>query len=218
MSLIRKILLIFGGIVLLEVLLVFLPRMVEAACEPQWACSPDCIVTSCIWHDPTVYEPSEYCMNNTTASYGPVNCSAPLTDWPCGRVWVPNVEADCETKYSNGVSCNNGSASGGWRGCAGSPDATPTPTSPPAFVKALKRWEVTGTEARVEVQTVLRASRPEVLEELRKSKAGRFLGEILGPTAVIVKKGAQAKVLAALAELGLLANDQTSEVSMTSEV
>jgi len=89
---------------------------------------------------------------------------------------------------------------------------------PPAFVKALKRWEVTGTEARVEVQTVLRASRPDVLEELRKSKAGRFLGEILGPTTVIVKKGAQEKVLAALAELGLLADDQTSEVSMTSEV
>ena len=133
---------------------------------------------------------------------------------------LTNVEADCGTitEYNNAVSCNNGSASGGWRGCAGSPDATPTPTSPPAFVKALKRWEVTGTEARVEVQTVLRASRPEVLEELRKSKAGRFLGEILGPTAVIVKKGAQAKVLAALAELGLLANDQTSEVSMTSEV
>jgi len=76
---------------------------------------------------------------------------------------------------------------------------------PPAFVKALKRWETNGTEARVEVQTVLKVSRPEVLEELRKSKAGRFLGETLGPTAVIVKKGAQAKVLAALAELGLLA-------------
>jgi len=82
---------------------------------------------------------------------------------------------------------------------------------PPAFVKALKRWELNGTEARVENPVVLRVSRPEILEELRKSKAGRFLGEILGPTAVIVKKGAQEKVLAALAELGLLANDQTSE-------
>jgi hypothetical protein len=76
---------------------------------------------------------------------------------------------------------------------------------PPAFVKSLKRWELNGTEARVEVQTVLRVSRPEVLEELRKSKAGRFLGETLGPVTVIVKPGAQSKVLAALAELGLLA-------------
>jgi hypothetical protein len=76
---------------------------------------------------------------------------------------------------------------------------------PPAFVKALKRWETNGTEARVETQTILRVSRPEVLEELRKSKAGRFLGETLGPVAVVVKSGAQAKVLAALAEMGLLA-------------
>ncbi len=76
---------------------------------------------------------------------------------------------------------------------------------PPAFVRALKRWEANGTEARVEVQTVLRVSRPEVLEELRKSKAGRFLGETLGPVTTIVKPGAQARVLAALAELGLLA-------------
>jgi hypothetical protein len=77
---------------------------------------------------------------------------------------------------------------------------------PPAFVKALKRWEANGTEARIEVQTVLRVSRPEVLEELRKSKAGRFLGESLGPVTVVVKPGAQSKILAALAELGLLAD------------
>jgi hypothetical protein len=79
---------------------------------------------------------------------------------------------------------------------------------PPAFVKALKRWEANGTEARVETQTILRVSRPEVLEELRKSKAERFLGETLGPVTVIVKPGAQARVLAALAELGLLAEAQ----------
>jgi hypothetical protein len=75
---------------------------------------------------------------------------------------------------------------------------------PPAFVKALKRWENNGTEARLEVQTILKVNRPETLEELRKSKAGRFLGEMLGPVTVIVKAGAQSKVLAALAELGML--------------
>ncbi len=80
---------------------------------------------------------------------------------------------------------------------------------PPAFVKMLKRWETKGMEARLENQTILRVSRPEVLEELRKAKAGRFLGETLGPVAVIVKPGARAKVLAALAELGLLAEDET---------
>lgn len=76
---------------------------------------------------------------------------------------------------------------------------------PPALVKALKRWEVNGTEARVETQVVLRVSRPDVLDEMRRSKAGKFLGEVLSPTAVIVKSGAIAKVMEALAELGLLA-------------
>ena len=80
---------------------------------------------------------------------------------------------------------------------------------PPAFVRALKRWQLNGTEARVELQTVLRVTRPEVLDELRNSKAGRFLGESLGPVTIIVKPGAHAKVLAALAELGLLAESST---------
>jgi hypothetical protein len=75
---------------------------------------------------------------------------------------------------------------------------------PPALVKALKRWEVNGTEARAESQIILRVSRPEVLEELRASKAGRFLGEPLGPTAVIVKGEAIPRIAAALAEMGLL--------------
>jgi hypothetical protein len=75
---------------------------------------------------------------------------------------------------------------------------------PPSLVKALKRWEANGTEARVETQTILRLSKPEVLEEMRKSKAARFLGEALSPTTVIVKSGAVQKVMDALAELGLL--------------
>jgi hypothetical protein len=79
---------------------------------------------------------------------------------------------------------------------------------PPVLMKALKRWEANGTEARVQTQVVLRVSRPEVLEELRKSKAARFLGEMLGPTTVVIKEGAQSKVLAALAELGLLAEEE----------
>lgn len=83
---------------------------------------------------------------------------------------------------------------------------------PPVLVKALKRWETNGTEAQVQTQVVLRVSRPEVLEELRKSKAARFLGEMLGPTTVVLKDGTQSKVLAALAELGLLAEDETQKL------
>lgn len=76
---------------------------------------------------------------------------------------------------------------------------------PPAFVKALQRWEVNGTEARLERLVVLRVSRPEVMSELKNSKAGRFLSEPLGTTAVAIKPGAESKILEALAEMGLLA-------------
>ena len=75
---------------------------------------------------------------------------------------------------------------------------------PPVLVKALKkRWEVNLTEARAETKIVLKVSRPEVLEELRKSKAARFLGEPLGPTTVTVKSGAIQKVMDVMTELGL---------------
>lgn len=82
---------------------------------------------------------------------------------------------------------------------------------PPVFLHALQRWERKGTEARLESQVVLRLASPEVLEELRASKMARFLGEVLGPAAVVIKPGAQAKVLAALAEIGLLAEENIQD-------
>lgn len=82
---------------------------------------------------------------------------------------------------------------------------------PPSLVKALKRWEVNGTEARVQTQVILKVSKPDVLEELRKSKAARFLGEVLSPTTVIVKGGAIQKVIDALTELGLLTEVEESK-------
>ncbi|MBV6451458.1 MAG: hypothetical protein MHPDNHAH_02196 [Anaerolineales bacterium] len=88
---------------------------------------------------------------------------------------------------------------------------------PPPLVKALKRWEAKGTEARVETQTVLRVSQPEVLEEMRKSRAGKFLGEVLSPTAVIVKSGAIQKVMEAMIELGLFADDLSLRANEVSE-
>lgn len=81
---------------------------------------------------------------------------------------------------------------------------------PPVFVKALKRWEANGTEARVETHTVLRVGRPEVLQEIRRSKAAKYLGEALGPAAVVVKSGAIQKVMEALTELGLLTDADPS--------
>jgi hypothetical protein len=76
---------------------------------------------------------------------------------------------------------------------------------PPSLVKALKRWEVNGTEARMQTQVILKVSKPEVLEELRKSKAAKYLGTVLSPTTVVIKSGAIQNVMDALTELGLLA-------------
>ena len=79
-----------------------------------------------------------------------------------------------------------------------------TSTIPPTIVKVLERWEERGTEVRIVHLYVLRLSSPDILKELRSSRAARFLGEPLGPTAIIVKPGAREKVMATLAEMGYL--------------
>ncbi|MGW8225722.1 MAG: helicase-associated domain-containing protein, partial [Anaerolineales bacterium] len=75
---------------------------------------------------------------------------------------------------------------------------------PPNLVTALEGYKEHGRQARIEQVQVLRLNSPEILEELRSSRAARFLGDPLGPTTVIVKPGAQEKVLAALVEMGYL--------------
>ncbi len=75
---------------------------------------------------------------------------------------------------------------------------------PPSLITALERWDQHGRQARIEKVQVLRLTTPEILEALRASRAARFLGDPLGPTTVIVKSGAQEKVLAALSEMGYL--------------
>jgi hypothetical protein len=75
---------------------------------------------------------------------------------------------------------------------------------PPSLTKALERWEEKGTEARFEQLLVLRLRSPEILGELRSSRAARFLGDPLGPTVISIKPGALEKVLSILAEMGYL--------------
>lgn len=86
-----------------------------------------------------------------------------------------------------------------------------TEKTPPIVLRALRRWAVNGTEARVESISVLRLSKPEDLRALRQSKAKRFLGDVLGPTTVVVQTGASEKVMAALMEMGIFMEDLTSE-------
>ncbi len=75
----------------------------------------------------------------------------------------------------------------------------------PSLVRALERWEDTGTEAVIENIEVLRVSSPSVLSNLKGTSAARFLGDPLGPTAVTIKAGARDSILRSLADLGYLA-------------
>jgi hypothetical protein len=81
----------------------------------------------------------------------------------------------------------------------------------PGLVKVLERWEQKGAEARFQRLVVLRLSSPELLTQLRTSRAARFLGDPLGPTAVIVKPAAVDKVMAVLAEMGYLGEVELEE-------
>ncbi|TAK11246.1 MAG: hypothetical protein EPO32_12705 [Anaerolineae bacterium] len=75
---------------------------------------------------------------------------------------------------------------------------------PPNLAPALARWEAHGPQAHLESVVVLRVAHPEILQQVRASRAARFLGVPLGPTSITVKPGARQHVLDALAELGVL--------------
>lgn len=75
---------------------------------------------------------------------------------------------------------------------------------PPALITALERWETEGSPARIDRLLVLRAKTPEVIQAIRESKLARYLGEPLGPAAVIIHSGALEKVVDGLAEMGML--------------
>ncbi|HSQ27216.1 MAG TPA: helicase-associated domain-containing protein [Anaerolineales bacterium] len=83
--------------------------------------------------------------------------------------------------------------------------------TPPSLVTALKRWESHGSLVRIDRLVVLRFKQPEALAALRASSAQRFLGESLGPTAVVIKPGGWEKVSMVLAELGYLAETHLNE-------
>ena len=80
------------------------------------------------------------------------------------------------------------------------------PPPSPSLVQALDRWDENGTQVTLEPVWVLRVTSPEILTALRRQPAARFLGDLLGPTSIIVKPAAIEKVMAALAEMGYLAD------------
>ncbi|MGB9799868.1 MAG: helicase-associated domain-containing protein [Thermanaerothrix sp.] len=79
--------------------------------------------------------------------------------------------------------------------------ATPLP---PMLVRALQRWERQGTSARIERVILLRVNHPEILAELRRGPAVRYLAEVLSPTLALVRPGQVDRLRRALAEQGYL--------------
>jgi hypothetical protein len=78
----------------------------------------------------------------------------------------------------------------------------------PILVKALERWEDHGEETFFERVVILCVKNPEILQAIRGSRAGRFLGDILGPTTITVHSTAQEEVMKVLVELGFLAGSR----------
>ncbi|HVP21121.1 MAG TPA: helicase-associated domain-containing protein [Anaerolineaceae bacterium] len=75
---------------------------------------------------------------------------------------------------------------------------------PPILVQALERWDKNGAQANMSRTTVLQVASPEILAALRKTRAGRFMGEQLNPTTITIRPGGEETVQAALAEIGYL--------------
>lgn len=83
---------------------------------------------------------------------------------------------------------------------------------PPNLLQALKRWESQGTQVHLGAALVLRVSSAATLKALRTSRAARFLGDPLGPTAILVKTGAGPQVMQALLELGYLGEFEETQL------
>jgi hypothetical protein len=79
-------------------------------------------------------------------------------------------------------------------------------TLPPALVRALNQWQKHGSQVHIQPATILQA--------LRESSAGRFIGESLGPTSAIIQPQAVEKVAAALTRLGYLSEIEALDGAM----
>jgi len=83
------------------------------------------------------------------------------------------------------------------------------PPLPPTLIQALDRWEQQGSQARLQGQVMLlRVENPAVIEALRARRGmGRWLGELISPTILVIQPGGREKVLKALLEMGYLAEE-----------
>ncbi len=75
---------------------------------------------------------------------------------------------------------------------------------PPTLIAALERWEKVGAQSKIETTTIIKVAHPEIMVLLQKSRAGRFIDEVLSPTAAVIKPGKAGLINDVMAELGYL--------------
>jgi hypothetical protein len=73
---------------------------------------------------------------------------------------------------------------------------------PPAFQQTLLRWEKQGLQTSLVQAALLQVDQPEILSELLKTPAKRFLGQVLNPTTVEILPGGEESVRDALLQIG----------------
>jgi len=78
------------------------------------------------------------------------------------------------------------------------------PPLPPTLLKALHHWDKNQLQAKFESTVLLRVTESQILDELEKSRAKRFIQERINPTTMIIKSGGQNAVQQTLIELGYL--------------
>ena len=83
-------------------------------------------------------------------------------------------------------------------------------TFPPNLKNAIERWENHGNEIVLKRVNILQLSDAGTLKVLQSSRVSQYLEEQLSSTAVIIKEGAQEKVLSFLLEMGFLGEFEES--------
>lgn len=78
--------------------------------------------------------------------------------------------------------------------------------TPPSLLDAVRHWDKKGGQVKIQKAVILRVDSPKIMQALRESSAGRFVGDPLGPTAAVIYPGAVTKVRTALARSGYLSD------------
>ena len=81
---------------------------------------------------------------------------------------------------------------------------------PPNLINALKRWDEFGAEAVIQHVSLLRVNNPEIIEKLRKSDDYHYIIEEVNANIVMVNKASINKLLASMARMGYLGEEESS--------